>query len=312
MPCLRRPGRRLADRPGEPDPGHVGALPQRRHRRHPGLAERRHPERGQVAQRAGEAGRGDHLVGHHAQVLAGVGALEVDPQRVAVLDDRGDRGVEDLHAQAQEVVLERLDVAGPDPGQRPLLDRGLGGRRRAHGDRRRPGREPGGELEPGVLLADDEDPLAGVPRRIAGVGVVARELDARRRRAPRLGHAHGEHEVRRPVRAVGGLEHEDRAVRALLHRRRLPLAVVADRDARPLGERLEVRLHLRPRREVRRPVHELGLQRPQLGLVGDQAVPVVALVLAGGPRLGRVRLGPRQQPLEERPLAEHAARGRVA
>ena len=43
------------------------------------------------------------------------------------------------------------------------------------------------------------------------------------------------------------------------------------------------------------------------GSIGDQAVPVVALVVAGGPRLGRVGLGPREQALEERPLAEHAA-----
>ena len=97
--------------------------------------------------------------------------------------DRVDRGVEDRDPEAEEVVLERLHVARPDADQRLRLDRGLGGRRRRDRDLRRPRREPRGELEARVLLADDEQPLAGVRRRLAGLGVVARVLDPRRARA---------------------------------------------------------------------------------------------------------------------------------
>ena len=108
-----------------------------------------------------------------------------------------------------------------------------------------------------------------------------------------------------------GLQRERRAVGAVVAPGPLPATVVADGDPGPVGEAGEAGLHLRPRREVRRAVHEPGLQRPELGLERDQAVPVVALVLACRQLLGRVGLGPRQEPLEERPAPEHAAGRRV-
>ena len=119
----------------------------------------------------------------------------------------------------------------------------------------------------------------------ARLGVVAGVLDARRDWAPRLRDAHREHERLAAVLAIGGLEDVTHAVGGLLASRALPRAAVADLDPRP-APRTPSRfcLHLGPRREVRRAVHELGLDRAQLGLVGDEAVPVVALVLARVPR----------------------------
>ena len=66
-------------------------------------------------------------------------------------------------------------------------------------------------------------------------------------------------------------------------------------------------LHLRPRGELRGAVHEPGHDRAVRGLEGDEAVEVVALVLAAVVGEGRVWLGPREQALEEGELSEHAA-----
>ena len=55
-----------------------------------------------------------------------------------------------------------------------------GARRRGEGDPARPLEETGGELEAGVLLAEDEETLAGIRLGGPGVGIVDGQLDAGR------------------------------------------------------------------------------------------------------------------------------------
>src|SRR5439155_24275328 len=111
--------------------------------------------------------------------------------------------------------------------------------------------------------------------------------------------------------AVAGRQDEATALAVLLEAGRFPTAVIANDDPRSFGKRREVRLHPGPGRKVGATVHERGLQGPVLGLIGEQAVPVVALI---GPAPGfgwRVRLGPREEALEERPASEHAPGRRI-
>src|SRR5207245_3329515 len=86
-----------------------------------------------------------------------------------------------------------------------------------------------------------------------------------------------------------------------------PAAAVTHSDAGALGERVDVALHLGPRRVVRSAVHHRSHEGAARLLFGKQAVPVVALVLARALLERRIRLGPGEETLEERPLAEHAA-----
>ena len=98
---------------------------------------------------------------------------------------RVDRGIEDEDAAAHEAVLDRLDVARADAGQRVRVDRQLGRPRRGEHDPAGPRQEAAGQLEAGVLLADDEQPLAGVGLRGARGDVVGDVLAAGRSRASR-------------------------------------------------------------------------------------------------------------------------------
>ena len=128
-------------------------------------------------------------------------------------------------------------------------------------------------------------------------------LDARDLRTPRLRDPDREHRHLAAELAVRRLE--DPAI-AVAPRGR-PATAEAHGDSGPLRERREVALHLRSRRVVRAAIHDRGHQRGVLALDGQQAVPVVALVLACAALERRVRLRPREQPLEERPAPEHAA-----
>ena len=190
MPCFLSPAEPWVIVPGEEDPGNGRALPELGLRRQLRLAERRHAQRRQVAERAREPGRGDDLVrldGHRRRVVA---ALELDDQAARWrLADALRARRQDVDAAAEDRVLERLHVARPDADQRPRLDRGLRGRRRRQRDPARPLEQARRELEAGVLLADDEQALARIRLGVAGVGVVDGELDARRARAVRLGDA---------------------------------------------------------------------------------------------------------------------------
>ena len=92
------------------------------------------------------------------QVAAAVGPAQADVERaIAAGDplDAFDGRIEDGDAATQDVVLVRLDVAGPDADQRPRVDRQLGVRRRDEDELARPRQQAVGQLEPGVLLADD-------------------------------------------------------------------------------------------------------------------------------------------------------------
>ena len=102
---------------------------------------------------------------------------------------------------------------------------------------------------------------AGVRLGRAGVRVVGGQLDPRRRRRVRLGDADGEDRDPGAVLAVRRLEDEALAVRALLAAGRRPAAVVADPGPGLPRRSREVLLHLRPRREVRGPVHQARHQR---------------------------------------------------
>jgi hypothetical protein len=123
------------------------------------------------------------------------------------------------------------------------------------------------------------------------------------RRLPRHRRPDREHDRATRVLAVRRLEDEAVAV----HARRLPSAAVADFDAGTLDERCEAGLHLGTRRNVPGAVHHLGDQRLVRGLVADQAVVVVELVLARPAQTGCFRLRPADQPVEDREAAEHPA-----
>jgi hypothetical protein len=218
-----------------------------------------------------------------------------------------DRRIEDVDPAPEVVVLVGLQVARADADQRARHDRQLRLARRAQHDLPGPRQEALGQLEAGVLFADDEDALAGVLRRGHRLGVVGHVLDPRRGRLPRLGHADGEHEVLGPVLAVRRLE--DEAV--LLGTGRRPAHPVTDVRRRLLGEGGEVALHLGTGGELRDPIHDPRHEGSVLRLDGEQAVPVVALVVPSPALVGGIGPGPREQPLEDREAAEHAARSGV-
>ncbi len=310
---LLEPGGPLGDRAGEVDAGHRRALPELGLGGQLRLAERRNAQGGQVAKRAHKPGRGDDLVRldrHRHRVVA---ALQRHGQRARrrSADALGARR-EDVDAAAEDRVLERLDIARPDPDQGSGLDRGLRRRRRREGDPAGPLEEPRRQLEARVLLADDEQALAGVRLGVAGVGVVHGEVDAGRVGGVGLRDPDREDREAAAVLALVGDEDEPVALGGFLVPRRLPLAAIAHHHARAVREGRQVRLHLRARGEVGGAIQELRGDPAQLRLGREEAVPVPALELSGRPIGRRVGLRPRQQSLEERPLPEHPAGARVA
>ena len=277
-PCLRRPGAPCEALPGEVHARNGHAFEERRQRRHPSVRDGRQPEVGQVEKRRPEAGRDEHVVGLERQLARPRRPARRDPEGVAAPLDPLDGRVDDERAgPAAGVLVERVQVPGAD-GQASDA-RGVHRARGREDELRGPREEPGRDLEARVALADDEDPAAAVVLGRARVHVVPRVLDARDRRLPGLGDADREHRGAAAVLAVGGLQHEP----VLLAARRLPAAPVADLEPGPLGERGEAGLHLLPRRHVVRPVHQLWHEGARLGLVGEQAVVVVPLVLARAP-----------------------------
>src|SRR4029078_11819759 len=96
--------------------------------------------------------------------------------------------------------------------ERACCDLRLRGRRRGEDDLLRPLEKPGRELEPGVLLADDEDAPARVRVRGTCVGVVWTILDARDLRPPRLGDADREDRDLAAIFAVARLQDPPLAV----------------------------------------------------------------------------------------------------
>ena len=235
MPCFFRPGEPWPIVPAKKMPGHARALPVRRLGRQPALAERRDAER--------PAGPAAGVTKPVAAITSSTSNASSAPPSIgrvrttkpAVRPAARCRSIEAsriAHAAAQDVVLERLDVARPDADQRVGVDRQLRRRRRGEDDPARPRQEPGRELEAGVLLADDEDALAGVRLRRPRVGVVGDVLDARAS-AGVYGSATPTAKTSdlAAVLAVGRLEHERVAVRAVLAARRRPAAAVADRGS---------------------------------------------------------------------------------
>ena len=199
MPCFWRPLAPWPIVPAKKMPGHGRALPARRLDRQPALPERRDAELRQVEQRRDEPGRRDDLVDLEREVVAAVGPPEADG-RAAPSARRSIRSIAAsriAHAAAEDVVLVRLDVARPDADERLRVDRQLRRRRRDEDELARPRQEPGGELEAGVLLADDEDPPVGVR-----LGRAGRRRSGWRARCPgagrrvRLGDADREDERR--------------------------------------------------------------------------------------------------------------------
>ena len=298
--------RALADRAGEEDAGDGGALPPRRLDGQLAGPEGRDPELGQVDERGHEAGRRDRVVDLDREVRAAVGPSQVDgqPPVGGPLDPVG-RGVEHADPTAEDVVLVRLDVPGADTDQRLGIDRQPDLRRRRDDELARPRQQAGGQLEARVLLADDQDPAVGVLLDRADVGVVMGVLHPDPGRGVRLGHADRDDQHPRGVRAIGRLDLEPVAVGGRHLARARPAGAVAHLDPGALGEQGEVRLHLRTRREVRRAVHERRLEGARVGLVTEQAVPVIALVRRAAANGRGMRLRPRQEPLEERPAPEH-------
>ena len=187
-PVLAQAGLTLGRRPGEEDPGHARALPERRLRRQPVLVERLHAELAQVAERRAESGRRDHLV-HVEDHRAGVRrSLGVHPPAVGGLLDVVDRAVDDEAAAAEQMVLEDLDITRPGRRRHTGDDRRAHMVGRAEDQLRGPREQRVGDLERRVALADDEDLLAleGLRGTVLQIVVVGHELDTGRRRPPRV------------------------------------------------------------------------------------------------------------------------------
>ena len=219
--------------------------------------------------------------------------------------------VEHRYAAAEHEVFIWRQVAGAHPDERARVDAQGGRRWRGQHDLARPRQQRARQLETRVLLAEDEHPLPGVRLDGLDLAVVIGKLDPRRVGNVRLGDTDGQDERPAAVLAVARFDDKGRAPGVLLDARPGPRAAVADRDRGTLGERRQVRLHLRARQEVGRPVHEHRLQGAGRGLLGQQAVPVVALVRARAALDGGVRLRPRQEPLEMRPTPKHPAGRRI-
>src|SRR5204862_8330253 len=154
--------RRLMDRPAEIHPGDRRALPERGLRGKLVAADRGYAEIRQIEDRARETGRGDHVVDLEDQLGGALGLARVHAEEAAASLDPLDRCVEDDHAACQNMVLVRLHVPRADADERARVDRELRRRWRREDDLLRPLQETGGELEAGVLLADDEDAPPGI------------------------------------------------------------------------------------------------------------------------------------------------------
>ncbi len=211
LPCPIVPAKKM--------PGHGRALPPRGLGGQPARAECRDAQVGQVLQRTDEPGGRDDLVDLDLEVAAPVGATQEQVEAAVAAGRRLDaleRGIEDRHATAQDVVLVGLDVARPDPDQRARVDRQLGVRRREQHELARPREQAVRELEPRVLLADDADPPARIRLGRPHVGVVVAERLARAGRRVRLGDPDRHDEDLGPIGAVRRLDHVGSAGRRLL------------------------------------------------------------------------------------------------
>src|SRR5205814_5163840 len=246
--------------------------------------------------RTREAGRGDHVVDLEDQLGGALGLARVHAEDVAASLYALDRRIEDDDAACEDMVLVRLHVPRADADERARVDRELRRRWRREDDLLGPLQETGGELEAGVLLADDEDAAPGIRFGRPRLGVVRRVLDPGHLRTPRLGDPDREERDLTPIVAVARFEHPALPVPS----RPGPPASVAHLELRPLRERGEIPLHLRARGVVRGAIHHRAHEGAALLLFGEQAVPVVAFVLAGALLEGRVRLGPRKKALEDR------------
>src|SRR3954451_3361709 len=227
--------RALADRPAEVDARNRGALPPGGLDGQPAGAEGRDPKVGQVLERADEARRGDDVVDLDREVGSAIGPPQMRGQ--AGVPDRLDpihRRVEDADAATEDEVLEWLHVARPHTNQRLRVDRQLGPGWRHEDQLACPRQHPGRELEPRVLLADDEHAMIRVSLDRPDVRVVMAVLHADARWSERLSHADRQDKDATAVDPVGRLDLEGVAVRRLHPTRRGPAAAVADRDLRAL------------------------------------------------------------------------------
>ena len=139
--------------------------------------------------------------------------------------------------------------------------------------------QPRRQLEAGVLLADDEDALVGVRLGRARAGVVRDELDPRRVRHPGSATPTAKMSDRGAVLAVARLEDELLAS-AAAGSRRVPVQRQPWRIAMPVRVANVARFCSISGRDGKYELPSIspGMDRLVLGLVGEEAVPVVALV----------------------------------
>ena len=254
MPCFLRPAEPCVIVPAKKMPGHGRALPELRLGGQLRLAERRHAERGQVAERAGEPGRGDDLVGLDASSASRCRCARAWTSKRARRRRSDALGARRRGCRRRRRGRSPRTAGRSAPGRRRAScvsievfagDGDESAIRLAHWSR------PDASSKPGVLLADDEQALAGVGLGVARVGVVDGELDARRRRAVRLGDADREDRVAAAVLAVRGDEDEPVAVGASPRAASTPSGSRSGPGRRRARRRPQVVLHLRARREVR-------------------------------------------------------------
>src|ERR1700674_1910175 len=113
---LLEPRGALGDRSGEENAGPGRAFPEGRLGRKPALAEGRDPQRGQVAKRRDETGRGDDVVRRNGELAPGR-IPRANPITRAFLHDLFDGRVEKNDPARQRGVLVRLNIAGADADQ---------------------------------------------------------------------------------------------------------------------------------------------------------------------------------------------------
>ena len=183
----------------------------------------------QVLERTGEAGRGDDLVGIDGDLHARCPSARSRraANRPCARCARWTRSGRTRRRPGSRPRRAARSARGCRPASGVLM-LSLAGRGEASTMRWAHWSSPRGELEAAVLLAHDEQALAGIRLRGARVDVVRHKVEARRIGLVRLGHADGEDRHLAAVVAVGGVQHEALAVA----RRALPAGAVADLAAR--------------------------------------------------------------------------------
>src|SRR5260370_25207191 len=118
--------RALHDRPREVDPWYCRAFPECRLGRNAALAEGADSKLRQIAQRANETGRRDHVVDIEGQRSPVARTLRLDAIALSSAFDTLDRRIENDNAAGQRPVFVALHISSANTDKRSCVDRQLG------------------------------------------------------------------------------------------------------------------------------------------------------------------------------------------